>query len=85
MLNEVEEALGYYFATAVIVYGMFGVVAGVVAWLGGLGNPALWGVAAFPDEALTFEDLLQKARERLIDSTLPASEVVSVVESHQVQ
>lgn len=47
MLNEVEEALGYYFATAVIVYGMFGVVAGVVAWLGGLGNPALWGVAAF--------------------------------------
>ena len=47
MLNEVEEALGYYFATAVLVYGMFGVVAGVVAWAGGLGNPALWGVAAF--------------------------------------
>jgi predicted PurR-regulated permease PerM len=47
MLNEVEEALGYYFATAVIVYGVFGTVAGVVAWLGGLGNPALWGVAAF--------------------------------------
>jgi len=47
MLNEVEESLGYYFATAVIVYGMFGVVAGLVAWFGGLGNPALWGVAAF--------------------------------------
>lgn len=47
MLNEVEEALGYYFATAVIVYGMFGLVAGLVAWFGGLGNPALWGVAAF--------------------------------------
>ncbi len=27
----------------------------------------LWGVAAFPDEALTFEDLLQKARERLLN------------------
>ena len=27
----------------------------------------LWGVAAFPDEALTFDDLLQKARERLVD------------------
>lgn len=27
---------------------------------------ALSGVAAFPDEALTFEDLLQKARERLM-------------------
>ncbi len=25
----------------------------------------LWGVAAFPDEALTFDDLLKKARERL--------------------
>ncbi len=47
LLNEVEEALGYYFATAVIVYGLFGVAAGIVAWLGGLGTPALWGVAAF--------------------------------------
>ncbi len=47
MFNEVEEALGYYFATAVIVYGLFGVVAALVAWLGGLGMPALWGVAAF--------------------------------------
>ncbi|MCU0733851.1 MAG: AI-2E family transporter, partial [Hyphomonas sp.] len=42
-----EEALGYYFATAVIVYGLFGVVAALVAWIGGLGSPALWGVAAF--------------------------------------
>lgn len=45
----------------------------------------LWGVAAFPEEALTFEDLLQKARERLNDSTSLGSEVVSVVEPHQVQ
>src|ERR1043165_5655334 len=44
----------------------------------------LWGMAAFPDEALTFEDLLQKARERLA-LPVPAapSEAVSVVESHQ--
>jgi len=28
----------------------------------------LWGVAAFPEEALTFDDLLQKATERLIYS-----------------
>ncbi|MDH4411707.1 MAG: AI-2E family transporter [Rhizobium sp.] len=47
LFNEVEEALGYYFATAVIVYGIFGVVAAMVAWLGGLGTPALWGLAAF--------------------------------------
>jgi Ca2+/Na+ antiporter len=45
----------------------------------------LWGVAAFPEEALTFEDLLQKARQRLNDSESPPSEVVSVVESHQLQ
>ena len=47
LFNEVEEALGYYFATAVVVYGIFGAVAAVVAWIGGLGTPALWGVAAF--------------------------------------
>ena len=45
----------------------------------------LWGVAAFPDEALTFDDLLQKARQRLMDSTSIQSEVISVVESHQLQ
>lgn len=45
----------------------------------------LWGVAAFPEEALTFEDLLQKARERLTDSTSLPSDVVSVVESHQLR
>jgi hypothetical protein len=45
----------------------------------------LWGVAAFPEEALTFEDLLQKARQRLNDSESPPNEVVSVVESHQLQ
>jgi GGDEF domain-containing protein len=45
----------------------------------------LWGVAAFPEEALTFEDLLQKARQRLIDSTSLPGEVISVVESHQLQ
>ncbi len=45
----------------------------------------LWGVAAFPDEALTFDDLLQKARERLVDSASFPSEVISVVESHQLQ
>jgi GGDEF domain-containing protein len=45
----------------------------------------LWGVAAFPEEALTFEDLIQKARERLVDSTSVPSEVMSVVESHQLQ
>ena len=45
----------------------------------------LWGVAAFPEEALTFEDLLQKARERLTDTTAIPTEVVPVIESHQLR
>src|SRR5215211_607579 len=45
---------------------------------------SLWGVAAFPEEALTFEDLLQKARERLVESPAVPSDVVAVVESHQL-
>ncbi len=45
----------------------------------------LWGVAAFPEEALTFEDLLQKARERLSLPAPASNEMVSIVESHQLQ
>jgi hypothetical protein len=30
------------------------------------GYSILWGIAAFPEEALTFEDMMKKARERLI-------------------
>jgi Diguanylate cyclase, GGDEF domain len=44
----------------------------------------LWGVAAFPDEALTFDDLLHKARERLVHSVRGSSVSVPVVESHQL-
>jgi hypothetical protein len=29
------------------------------------GYSILWGIAAFPEEALTFEDMMKKARERL--------------------
>ena len=42
----------------------------------------LWGAAAFPEEALTFDDLLQKARERLIDSVVVTNEPIAMVESH---
>lgn len=38
----------------------------------------LWGVAAFPEEALTFDDLLQKATERLGHSDFLSQEQVSV-------
>ena len=38
----------------------------------------LWGVAAFPEEALTFDDLLQKASERLVHSDSLSKEQASV-------
>jgi predicted PurR-regulated permease PerM len=47
MFNAVEAALGHYFATALVVYALFGVVAGMIAWIGGLASPLLWAVAAF--------------------------------------
>jgi len=31
------------------------------------GRRASWGIASFPDEALTFDDLLQKASDRLVN------------------
>lgn len=45
----------------------------------------LWGVSAFPEEALTFEDLLEKARERLVLSVSVPNEPIVAVESHQLQ
>jgi GGDEF domain-containing protein len=44
----------------------------------------LWGVSAFPDEALTFDDLIQKARERLILSIPLPNEPVAVIESQKM-
>ena len=32
-----------------------------------IGHHASWGIASFPEEALTFDDLLQKASDRLVN------------------
>jgi len=40
----------------------------------------LWGVAAFPEEALTFDDLLQKASERLNHSDSALNEQIALFE-----
>jgi GGDEF domain-containing protein len=39
----------------------------------------LWGAASFPDEALTFDDLLQKGRERLSHFVSKEPEMVATV------
>ena len=44
----------------------------------------LWGVAAFPDEALTFDDLLDKAHERLVLATPLTNEAMAMMESQEL-
>jgi len=43
----VEAALGYYFATAIVIYALFGTIAALIAWLGQRSSPVLWGVSGF--------------------------------------
>lgn len=47
ILNAIEQALGFYFATAALVYASIGGVVTVIAYFGGLSMPVLWGVFAF--------------------------------------
>ena len=44
---------------------------------------ARWGVAAFPDDALTFDDLRQKAQEHLARSAASTLEHMAVIESQE--
>ncbi|UJW76274.1 AI-2E family transporter [Rhizobium sp. SL42] len=46
-LNSIERALGFYFATAIVLYAASAVVAAAAAMVGGLGNALLWGLFAF--------------------------------------
>jgi len=47
VINGVEQVLGFYFATASLIYACLGVVMMVIAYLGGLSAPVLWGFFAF--------------------------------------
>ncbi|HMB22111.1 MAG: GGDEF domain-containing protein [Chloroflexota bacterium] len=49
------------------------------------GLHVLQGVASFPEEALTFDDLLQKARERLVQPDAVPGKRVTVVEPQHLQ
>ena len=54
ILNAIEEALGFYFATASVIYAALGVIVTIIAWAGGLAMPALWGVFAFLSSFVPF-------------------------------
>ncbi|MCF6370403.1 AI-2E family transporter [Rhizobium halophilum] len=47
VLNSMEEVLGYYFATAAMLYLALGISMTVIAYLGNLGSPVMWGIFAF--------------------------------------
>jgi predicted PurR-regulated permease PerM len=47
VISSVEQVLGFYFATASVIYACLGVVMMVIAYAGGLSAPVLWGFFAF--------------------------------------
>ena len=47
IVNAVEDVLGFYFATASLIYGGIGIVVAIIALAGGLSMPVLWGFIAF--------------------------------------
>ncbi|MGG6894483.1 AI-2E family transporter [Rhizobium sp. BR 315] len=54
IINAVERVLGVYFATASLIYAGIGVAMTVIAYVGGMSVPVLWGVFAFLSSFIPF-------------------------------
>jgi len=54
IINAVERVLGFYFATASLIYAGIGVAMTVIAYVGGMSVPILWGVFAFLSSFIPF-------------------------------
>ncbi|MFB9951410.1 AI-2E family transporter [Rhizobium puerariae] len=54
VLNAIDQVLGYYFATASILYFGLGITMTLIAWFGGLAMPVLWGLFAFLSSFIPF-------------------------------
>ncbi len=54
VLNSIDQVLGYYFATASVLYFALGVVMTMIAYLCGLSMPVLWGMFAFLSSFIPF-------------------------------
>lgn len=54
IINAVEQVLGFYFATAALIYAGLGVVMTVIAYVGGISAPILWGLFAFLSSFVPF-------------------------------
>jgi predicted PurR-regulated permease PerM len=53
-IGSVEHVLGTYFATASLIYAGLGVTMVLIAYLGGLAMPLLWGLFAFLSSFIPF-------------------------------
>ncbi|MGK9050239.1 AI-2E family transporter [Xaviernesmea oryzae] len=54
VLNAIDQVLGYYFATASVLYLGLGVSMTLIAYFGGLAMPVLWGLFAFLSSFIPF-------------------------------
>ena len=54
VLNSIDRVLGYYFATATVLYLLLGVSMTLIAYFGGLAMPVLWGMFAFLSSFIPF-------------------------------
>nr|WP_184701265.1 AI-2E family transporter [Rhizobium lusitanum] len=54
IIYAVEQVLGFYFATASLIYAGIGVAMTIIAYVGGLSVPVLWGVFAFVASFIPF-------------------------------
>ncbi|HLP66690.1 MAG TPA: AI-2E family transporter, partial [Rhizobium sp.] len=54
VLNAIEISLGSYFAAATLLYSIVGVSMSVIAFVGGLQMPLLWGLLAFISSYVPF-------------------------------
>lgn len=52
--NAIQTALGYYFATASLIYAGVGLSMVLISWIGGLQMPVLWGFFAFLSSFVPF-------------------------------
>lgn len=54
IINAIETALGFYFATAALLYAVAGLIMTVIAWAGGLSSPIVWGFFTFLSSFVPF-------------------------------
>lgn len=54
VLNAIDRSLGYYFATAALTYGSLGIITTLIAFVGNLGLPWMWGLFAFVTSFVPF-------------------------------